>query len=841
MQRPHRPLRFLLGTTALSALCFVQPAFANTAGAEQPLPAAAPPPPVGVPSGTRLNPTGRAILLTVPAKDSGRYMGDMPLTIGADDSLSFPSDRALQLLGTVLAPDVLQTLRAAFAGKTSIGPADFINAGIRVEYNPQTLELNFIIPVEKRASAKLSVSPLDRTMIGTVVKPADFSAYLNIRGSVDLVEDGPSNGFNNPVFLLDGAVRLGDVVAESDAIWLPGNSTGTDFQRLGSRLVYDDLKDLVRISAGDLETQGRGFQASPEIAGISFVRSYSTLSPSMIIRPRGDRSFQLERPSTVEILVNGQQVRRLQLAPGNYNLRDFPFTQGANDIRVNVLDDTGRTQTLQFNIFLDQTQLAKGLTEFGVYAGVLAPLGLSGPHYTGDAAFSGFVRTGLTDYVTVGANFQADKQVQMGGVEAVFGTPIGTLGVSAAFSHSKIAGDGSAFQATFQRLFQHRDGQADAFNLFVERRSRNFTPVTSSTFFLASNPYEFEVGGGYTHAFTRSFYAGVDARYSKGRGTNPNVESYRINAGWRISSTATFTAEGRYENDSRGKVWSGFFTLTVRLGQYSSVRTEYDTRDNRVRASYQTLKGTGVGSYNVTADIERNDTGADIGFNANYFTNRAELGFSHFGTFSNDFGDSFSQRSTFRIGTSIALADGTVSIGRPIYDAFAIVKPHKSLKRADVLVDPTPFGFSADTGTLGVGTMPGLSAYSERTLTVDVKDAPPGTDIGQGSFKLFPPYRGGYLLTVGSDYNVTALGQMIDADGQPVSLVSGTATELAHPEKQKITVFTNREGNFGATGLAPGKWRLEMLDDKKSVFIITIPDDGVGVIRLGRITPEKDR
>lgn len=137
--------------------------------------------------------------------------------------------------------------------------------------------------------------------------------------------------------------------------------------------------------------------------------------------------------------------------------------------------------------------------------------------------------------------------------------------------------------------------------------------------------------------------------------------------------------------------------------------------------------------------------------------------------------------------------------------------------------------------------MPGLSAYSERTLTVDVKDAPPGTDIGQGSFKLFPPYRGGYLLTVGSDYNVTALGQMIDADGQPVSLVSGTATELAHPEKQGITVFTNREGNFGATGLAPGKWRLEMLDDKKSVFVITIPDDGVGVIRLGRITPEKDR
>lgn len=829
MVRARLAFSLLLGTTGVLALAL--PAWAETAGEGQSSPAPSAPQPVGVPSGTQLNRTGRTIVLTVPAKDSGRYIGDVPLSIGADDTLSFPANRALQLLGTVLAPDVVDTLTGAFAGKTAIGPADFVSSGIRVEYDPRTLELNFLIPVEKRASAKVSISPLDRAIVGAVVKPAGVSAYLNLRGSVDLVEDGPTNGFNNPVLLLDGAARLGDVVIESDAIWTPGNNR-TDFQRLGSRLVYDDLKSLIRISLGDLETQGRGFQSSPEIAGIALVRSYSTLNPSMIIRPRGDRSFRLERPSSVEILVNGQQVRRLQLAPGNYNLRDFPFTQGANDIRLNVLDDTGRTETLQFNIFLDQTQLAKGLTEFGVYAGVRAPLGLGGPQYSDDVAFSGFLRTGLTDFVTIGANFQADKRVQMAGAEAVFGTSIGTFGVNLAYSHTRGVGDGSAIQATFQRLFQHRDGQADALNLFFERRSAKFAPVS---FFIPSNPYEYEIGGGYTHSFSRDFYAGIDARYSKGRGANQDVENYRLNAGWRISSAATLTAEARYENDSRGRVWSGFFTLTMRLGQYSSVRTEYDTRDNRIRASYQTLKGTGVGSYNVTADIERNDFGADIGVNANYFTNRAELGFSHFGTFANDFGDSFSQRSTFRLGTSLALADGEVSLGRPIYDAFAIVKPHKSLKKADVLIDPTPFGYSANTGALGAGTMPGLSAYSERTLTVDVKDAPAGTDIGQGSFKLFPPYRGGYVLTVGSDYNVTALGQMIDADGQPVTLVSGTATELAHPERPGITVFTNREGNFGATGLAPGQWKLEMLDDRKSVFIITIPDDGVGVVRLGQI------
>lgn len=785
----------------------------------------------------RLNPTGRAIVLSVPAKDGAAYLGEMPLTIGADDTLSFPAERTIQLLEPLLAPDVTLALRGSLAGRTTIGPADLTAAGIGVEYDPRTLELRFDIPVEKRASRRLSVSALDQRSVGNFVAPLEYSGYLNIRGSVDLYEQGPVTGFQEPVFLLNGAVNLKGVVIESDAIWTPG-SAGADFQRLGTRYVYDDTKNLVRFSLGDLEAQGRGFQAAPDIAGISIFRSYSVLNPQQIIRPRGDRTFRLERPSTVEVIVNGQQVRRLQLAPGNYNLRDFPFAQGGNDIRLNVLDDTGRTEVLRFNIFLDQTQLAKGLDEFGFYAGVQAPLGAHGPVYSDDWIVSGFYRRGISDNLTLGANFQADDLIQMGGIEAMFGTPIGSFGTHFAVSHTDGFGDGFAVQATFQRLIQHRDGQADTFNLFFEHRSRRFAPVT---FFLADNQYDYEVGGGYTHAFNSNFYMGANGRYSKGRGTNPDLHSYSLVGGWRISSRATLTAEARYTDDSRGDEVSGFVTLTVRFGKTSSVRSEYDTRDNRARVSYQTLNGYGVGSYNITTDIERSDFGSNVGFNANYFTNRAELGLSHFGTFAGDFGTSTSQRTSFRLGTSIAFGGGEVSIGRPIYDSFAIVKPHASLKQANVVVDPSVMGISANTGDMKTATMPNLSSYSERVITVDVEGAPAGIDIGQGSFKLFPGYRSGYLLEVGSAYFVTATGTMLDIDGQPIGLVSGKATELAQPDRAPVTLFTNRQGRFGATGLAPGQWRIEMLDPNKSVYVITIPADAEGVIRLGEITPVKER
>ena len=825
-------IRYLLGA---SLTVLAAPAYADTGAADSAADQATSP---AAPAARaqRLNPTGRAIILTVPAKDGAAYLGDMPLTIGADDSLSFPAERTLQLLEPLLSPDVMTALRGSFTGKTTIGPGDFAGTGIEVAYNPRSLELVFTIPVEKRAARRVSVSALDRASVGSYVAAAPYSAYLNIRGSVDLYEDGAATGFQEPVFLLNAAVRLRLPVIETDAIYIPGSS-GADFQRLGSRVVFDDTKNLLRFTFGDLESQARGFQAAPDMAGISVLRSHSVLNPQQIIRPRGDRTFRLDRPSTVEVIVNGQQVRRLQLAPGNYNLRDFPFAQGGNDIRLNVLDDTGRTEVLRFNVFLDQTQLAKGIDEFGLYFGVKAPLGADGPIYQDQWVVSGFYRRGISDGLTLGANVQADDQIQMAGVEAMFGTPIGSFGTHLAYSSTKGYGDGFAVQATFQRLIQHRDGQADTFNLFFEHRSRRFAPVT---FFLADNQYDYELGGGYTHAFSPDFYMGANARYSKGRGINPDVHSYTLSSGWRITPRATLSAEARYTEDTRGDEFSGFVTLTVRFGRTTSVRADYDTRDNRARLSYQSMHGTGVGSYNVTADAERSDFGSSLGFNANYFTNRAELGISHYGTFAGDFGDSTSQRTSFRLGTSIALAGGEVSIGRPIYDSFAIVKPHASLKKANVVVDPTPFGYTANTGTMGDATMPNLSSYSERVVTIDAEGAPSGVDIGQGSYRLFPGYRSGYVLEVGSDYHVTAMGVMLDIDGQPVSLVSGRATELAHPDRAPVTLFTNRQGRFGATGLAPGQWRIEMLDAKKSVYLITIPADAEGVVRLGEIAPAKE-
>ena len=141
---------------------------------------------------------------------------------------------------------------------------------------------------------------------------------------------------------------------------------------------------------------------------------------------------------------------------------------------------------------------------------------------------------------------------------------------------------------------------------------------------------------------------------------------------------------------------------------------------------------------------------------------------------------------------------------------------------------------------LGSAVYPSLSSYSERTIAVDAPTAPAGADLGQGSFRLFPPYRSGYALTVGSAYMVTAIGRLLNRDGEPVALVTGTAVELANPDNEPIPVFTNRAGRFGAPGLAPGRWRITMLDEQKSSFVIVVPEKAEGVLRLGDLTPSEN-
>jgi outer membrane usher protein len=758
------------------------------------------------------------VAITMPLKDGSNYLGDVVVSFASDGSPLIQTDRAYDLLSRILDPRAIERLRASNANKSSLALADFEAGGIPVTYNAQSLEIVVSPPPSARATRSLQVSALDRAKIGTFDRPAQHSAFLNVRGSVDYIHEGIDTGLGDPSFQLDGAFRLGDWVVESEGLWRPGSDFQASYQHLGTRWVWDDTKHIFRLTAGDLRTTGRGFQSAPQMGGLSIVRSYSVLEPQFNIRPRGAKSFTLNEASSVEVLVNNQNVRRLRLQAGTYNLSDFPFAQGANDVRLIVENPAGQRETISFNVFLDRAQLGIGLTEFGVYTGFQSSQRDRGVAYNGSPSVTGFVRRGLTESLTAGLNGQFDDNGWMAGVEAVTATSWANVSFDLAFSDHDDAGTGSAGILTIQRLFQN-SGSGSALNFSFESRSRRFGGIGLG---IPDNPYLWEASLGLSRAIGQTASVAVDARHSQGRGLNSDASSIRASANWRISSALSFGSDATWENSARGDDFSVRFSLVYRIGSYDTARAEYDTRDDRMRIGLQGFRGRGVGAFNYNADIERTPNAGGFNGSLTYLANRAELGLAHFTLFDEDFSGITDQRSSFRFGSAIAWADGSFAIGRPVYDAFAIVHPHSTIAAANISLNPDQGSYTSRTGAFGSALVNDLGAYAERTLSLSVDGAPADYDVGKGSFRVFPGYRQGYNLMVGSDYSMTAGGRFIDAEGKPISLLAGTAMEQGK-DGQTVTVFTNRDGRFLIGGLRAGTWIVEMPTSPTTRYLLIFP------------------
>jgi outer membrane usher protein len=789
--------------------------------------------PTPAPGSVRLNPTGRTINIVVPIVDNQASLGEVTMTLGADDSVRVGSEPLLNALTPLLDPRALERLRGQVGGRRDLSASEWGELGYVLVYDPARIELKVTFPATDRVSKRVEVAGLDTEEVGNFETPARFSGYLNIRGSVDYVHQGFNEGLGDPNIVFDTALRMGRIVLETEANLSPTTDDDVMFQREGTRLVFDDTARTMRWSLGDVRGQSAGFASTGEVLGLSVFRTYSELAPQRFARPRGEREFVLNRSSSVEAIVNGRSVRKIRLDPGTYKLNDFPFIEGSNDVRLIIEDDTGVREALNFNLFFDRTLLDRGLTEFSFTAGQTTTLGEDGPEYEdGEWIIGGFVRRGFSDRLTAGLNGQFQEAGQLAGIEALLATSIGTFGIDAAASNVDGVGSGGALTLVYNRLIAVNGGRSQNLGVTIEGRTENFSVPSREG---GTNPFALTVSAAYSRSFGEFSFGGLDARYSVGRGTTLDQSSLRATFGRRIGARGNLTIDADWRDSGLEEEFGVRLAFTWRFGTETSIRTEYNSRDESVRLAFQQQKGQGVGSYNVSADLDRTENRIGANLALGYIANRADLGYALTTAYDTQSGDISDQRSSLRFGTSFAFADGAFAVGRPISDSFAIFKGHRSLGKAAVIVDPRPEGFISQTGILGSALYGDLSAYSDRSIAIDVPKSPSGYDLGAGSYRVRPAYRSGYSFEVGSDYSVTVIGRLLDRDGQAISLLAGAAIEIAKPDREKVTVFTNREGRFALSGVRAGRWRIEMPTSPPTVYEIVIPEATDGVVRMGDV------
>lgn len=823
--RPNKVRELIGSTSAIGLVCLFQ---ANPLYAAPMQEAAAPEAATASP---RLNPTGRDVVMSSPLRDGGFILAEVQFTLGADDTLSVDTQSLLAALKPVLAPDRHAALEGLAAGQSSIPASHLAPTGIRLTYDPATIGLLVDIPADARMRQTLSLRNF-RDQFADYAQPARVSGYVNFRTYTDYVWSGSDTGMRAPMALVDSAFRIRGLVLENEGTLDFSSDASRLFSREGSRLVYDDRDHLIRFTAGDLQPVGRGFSGTTPMSGFSASRVYSIVDPMRLVQPSGNRSFTLSRSSTVETRINGQSVRRVRLDPGTYSVNDFPFLQGTNDVQFVIEDDGGGRETISFRQSFDRTLLAPGLTEFAVHAGVASPLIDGARDYQFDEAVaSGWFRRGIGDTLTLGGNFQYRDSGQVLGIEAVFATPLGTIGGDTAFSRNDTLGDGYAFNIGLDKTFGGYGGKARAVSVTAEYRSENFTTPASTVYI---SPIAWTLSASYSQGIGDRQYVSLTGTWQTLRGGRHDEVSTRLTYGYAITPRISLTVDGTYQRRNElGTEYGVRANLLIRIGRRSAATAEFDSQGSRSRVGFQTAGGEGVGSWTASADLEGSPDGVGGNGSFNYIANRVEAGLSHTTTYDFDTNGIESQRSSLRLGTALVFADGHIAVSRPIYDSFLMVAPHKTLEGADAYIDPREGHYTAKSGTLGGAVDPTMPAYIPRLATYDVPEAPVGYDLGAASVRVKPPYRGGYLVVAGSDYSVTALGTLLQSDGRPVELLAGKAIELDGDKPRTLTVFTNRTGRFGISGLRPGRWKIEMPQGGSA--IIEIPKGEKGVARLGDV------
>ncbi len=777
----------------------------------------------------------QVVELVVPVRERGP-LGQVSVLLGPDNLVRVRGSDLVPLLSRMITPEAAQALTATADSDGFITPEAARTVGFELTFDTGLLDLAVVIPLDARRRQSLTLG-FDSEQFSPPVtdEPAPVAAYLNYRASLDYLHKATGareQGFQAPRFDLEFMGTVGKIAFENYATVDP--DADRSFQRNASRLIFDQPEKALRWTAGDLVPEGASFQSASDIAGVSVARLYSLTGGDRLAVTRSSRTITIREPSTVEIRINGLTARTLTLSPGTYDLRDLPLTQGANAVELVIEGPSGAREIISFDFFSDTTLLAPGVDEFYLSAGIRAPRQDGRIEYLeDDPVVSGFYRRGISEQITVGGNIQATKDAALIGAEALYGSIWGLTAFDLAVSRRDQGGSGFALRGQHRAYRELRTSPGrESLDVSLEYRSENFSSIENLG--PALN-YAFLGAVRYSRPLNPRLTASLGVDYAHGRGSLENRYGVSAFGTWRTDFETNVTFGATYNSAGlQGEETNLFVNLTRRFGARSTVSARAETRNGLVQAGYSRAPERTIDDWALSIDASRTNSDFGVNGSAVYIANRGEFEINHASVF-DESGDVSNQQTSLRAYGALAYVGGRFGIGRRIYDSFALVSGHRSLEGRPVLIrGASALEESARSGLLGPALTP-LGSYFPQSVPYDVSDLPVGYDLGSGLFQLQPRLHSGYSLTVGSAYNVSASGVMLDDQGRPVSLRIARAVSLDDPTAPKAEVITNRTGRFAITGLSPGRWRITLAGQPALIYDIVVPD--TTLFRAGEIRP----
>jgi outer membrane usher protein len=520
--------------------------------------------------------------------------------------------------------------------------------------------------------------------------------------------------------------------------------------RLDTAYSMADVNSMRRYSAGDFINPGLSWNRPVHMEGLQ-ARSDFSMRPDLVTFPLPSLSGSAAVPSTVNVLVNGNQVLSQSVDGGPFSISQLPVVSGAGVVTMNMTNAQGQQVSVSQPFYGGSTLLAPGLQTYGGQVGLVRRNWGTVSNDYGKIAGTGYYRRGLTQTLTLEAEGEGTPGATMGGVGGaliVANLAMINVDVAASTGAGKL-GDLFSVGAQHVGLKIGLGGSAQ----FSNSSYRDVAAMNGSGIVRR----QLSAYGSYsTHKYGSGSlaYAGedTDAPTVVINGTiGQSQQSHILSANYTVQIHHISFYATEYKSLDNGGNSSTQIGMTIPLGRRRSMSVSGSIPAGGQVQVQQSISRIGDWGYNgYVSEGAANHEFGQVEY-------KSPVGLFTAGV---DYG---AGSATLRMESqsAVSFVDHSVFLSNTVYDSFAVVDTGP-IQNVHVLSENRDVGITNKAGKLLVTD---LRSFDLNRIGIDPNDVPADATLENPKREIRPQDRSGVVVRFPIQYNNSALLKLVDATG----------------------------------------------------------------------------
>lgn len=623
---------------------------------------------------------------------------------------------------------------------------------------------------------------------------------------------------------------------------------------------YDFVESSHRLSFGHVGTNLSNEAIGASNVGFTFEKNYAYGTE----RAKGNQfeyRIVLVEPSEVVISINGEEIFKRKFQAGTYRLRDFVFTQGANQIKITTIPDSHpEDEKVEYvDMGYDYRLLGKGDSLYGFGFSIprektsVATSDISIPWFNDQylsyhpEAFTAtyYQQTGLSDTFTFTSELAFSPGIFSGMFNGVLATMVGTSQMQVSLGLNA-ANETPSFSASLSHRYS---GPQDKGFGTISGTLNHTIPARTA---IADPPSNTSLSLSYSGSFTEKIRYTLSGNLSYASSDQYPGWSGSFATGFSpftgFSLSGSITANGSSTDPTNPTVSaqiSGSYTFSPKLSANTSTS---------LRSGSPFFDGTASSSMGMSW---RPSTSDSVNFSLSGFqyedpkNHSLVASWAHSGKLSNfslrqQVSNSYQDMgTTFTASTSLAFADGAFGIGKSVGESFLLVKPVGDLKHSDISIarslDSSPSYLSRPLGSALYNSVTPNTTNNIVVFSSGISEYSTGTSF---VYELSPRSRESFVARLDVEPSFTVSGSLFMSDGSPYVQYSSPVYEVRLNEageeelykNDALYLFTDQEGRYILSEVSSGTYLFDLqVDDLWYAVRFVVPDISSQELGLERV------